>query len=57
MSNRDEEKKKDLIYPHNGISFVLSLSNPGILLHLSCSGFTQGVKVVLQKRDREGEKQ
>lgn len=41
-----------LFYPHDSISFVLSLSDPGILLHLGCSGFTQGVKVVLRERDR-----
>lgn len=50
-----EQKKRSLFYSHDSISFVLSLSNPGILLHLGCSGFTQGVKVVLRERDREKE--
>lgn len=44
-------------YPNDSIPFVLSLSNPGILLHLGCSGFTQGMKVVLQEQETDSHSQ
>lgn len=37
------------LYPYDGVSFVLSLSDPSILLDLSRSGFTQRMEVVLRR--------
>lgn len=39
------------LYPHDSITFVLRFSNPSILLDLGCSGFTQGMKVVLRETE------